>query len=212
MFVCMLGRKIWNYSLRKDFEKTLAFYLNILYIYANFKQSGKMKRIISLLALTSIVACSVNEWKIKIIADMPSTDRHSIQFAILDFNPKEKFVKEFSIEYLKDNLKVTKTDEEKNLKIISAIMVNWDILFKKVTADKLYLLNEKDTNYYWATEGKLNSHSKYVWLASKSFTIGGKPYCYVVPFVVSNGSNLSCKLDKSNLISLTEVYKEQIKF
>jgi hypothetical protein len=198
--------------LRKDFEKTLAFHLNILYIYTNLKQSGKMKRIITLLALASMVACSVKEWKIKIIADMPATDKHAIQYAILDFNPKEKFIKEFYSGYLRETLKAAKTEERKNLQITSAITVNWDLLFKTVTANKLYLLNEKDTNYYWATEGKLNSHSKYVWLASKSFTIGGKPYCYVVPFVVSNGSNLSCKLDKSNLISLTEVYKEQIKF
>ena len=171
-----------------------------------------MKKIITLLALVGMVACSVNEWKIKIITDMPATDKHAILYTILDFNPKEKFINEFYSGYLRDALKAAKTEEEKNLQITSAIMVNWDLLFKKVTADKLGLLNNKDTNYYGVKEWKFNSHSQNIWLATKSFTIDGKPYCYVVPFVVSNRSILSCKLDTSNLISLTEVYKKQIIF
>ncbi len=169
-----------------------------------------MKKIISLLALASMVSCSVNDWELKIIADMPTTDRHAIQYAIVDFNPKEKFVKEFYSAYLQDALKAAKTDKEKNLQITTTIMVNWDLLFKKVTADKLGLLNNKDTNYIRTTGGIFYGHSENLWLASKSFTIDGKPYCYIVPFVVSKGSSQSCKLDQSNLISLTEVYKKQI--
>lgn len=171
-----------------------------------------MKKITVLLAFTVLSAFSGTGWQMTIIADIPTTDRHAIQFAILEFNPTEAFVSEFSDEYLKEALKTAKTDEEKYVQITMATMVNWDILFKKVTADKLSLLNEKDTCYYSeaGSEGIMMSHSKNVWLTSKAFTIDGKPYCYAVPFVISDGSHQTCKLDSTNLISLIEVYKKQI--
>ncbi len=171
-----------------------------------------MNKINALLALTVLVAFLGTRWEMTIIADIPSTDRHAIQFAILEFNPTETFVGEFSDEYLKEALKTAKTDEEKDVQIKFATMVNWDILFKKVTADKLSLLNEKDTCYHTETESEVMemSHSKNRWLTSKAFTIDGKPYCYAVPFVVSDGSYQTCKLDASNMISLVEVYQKQI--
>ena len=91
-----------------------------------------MNKITALLAFTVLVAFSGTRWDITIIADIPTTDRHAIQFAVLEFNPVETFVSEFSDEYLKDALKTAKTDEEKDFQITIATMVNWDILFKKL--------------------------------------------------------------------------------
>jgi hypothetical protein len=169
-----------------------------------------MKKIIALLAFTVLVACSAREWKMTIIADIPTTDKHSIQWAILDFNPTEKFVKEFSGEYLSGALKAVKTDEEKDVQITSSIIMTWDTLFREVTADKLYQMNDKDTNYYGAAEGSGTPHPSNIWLTTKAFTISGKPFCYAVPFVISDGSNQTCRLDSTNLISLAEVYQKQI--
>jgi len=171
-----------------------------------------MNKITALLAFTVLVAFSGSHWEMKIIADIPTTDRHAIQFAILEFNPTETFVSEFSDEYLKEALKTAKTDEEKDVQIKYATMVNWDMLFRKITADRLSLLNEKDTCYHSevGSEGVVMSHSENRWLTSKAFTIDGKPFCYAVPIVVSDGSNQTCKLDSTNLISLTEVYQKQI--
>ena len=169
-----------------------------------------MKKIIALLAFTVLVACSAREWKMTIIADIPTTDMHSIQFALLDFNPTETFVSEFSNEYLSEALKSAKNDEEKNVQITISTTVSWDFLFKKITADLLYQMNDKDTNYYGASEGSGTPHPSNIWLTTKAFKIDGKPYCYAVPFVVSNGSNQTCKIDSTNLISLTEVYQKHL--
>lgn len=171
-----------------------------------------MNKITALLAFTVLLAFSGTRWIMTIIADIPTTDRHAIQLAILEFNPTEAFVIEFSDEYLKEALKTAKTDKEKDVQITIATMVNWNILFKKVTADKLYLMNEKDTCHYTETDsdGMSMGHSKNLWLTLKAFTIDGKPFCYAVPFVVSDGSKQTCKLDSTNLISLIEVYQKQI--
>jgi hypothetical protein len=169
-----------------------------------------MKKIIALLALTVLVACSAREWKMTIIADIPTTDKHSIQWAFLDFNPIEKFVKEFSGEYLNGALKAAKTDEEKDVQITIATTVSWDFLFKEITADLLSQMNDKDTTYVGASEGSGTPHPRNIWLTTKAFKIDGKPYCYAVSFVISDGSNQTCILDSTNLISLTEVYQKQI--
>ena len=169
-----------------------------------------MKKIIALLAFTVLVACSAREWKMTIIADIPKTDKHNIQWAILDFNQTEKFIGNFPKEDLRGALKSAKTDEEKDVRITSSIIMTWDTLFRDVTADKLYQMNDKDTNYYGAAEGAATPHPRNIWLTTKAFTINGKPYCYAVPFVVSGGSNQTCKMDSTNLISLTEIYQEQI--
>jgi hypothetical protein len=169
-----------------------------------------MKKIIKILTLAGLVSCSVNDWQLKIVADLPITDRAAIQYAIVDFNPKEEFVKEVNSAHLQNTLKSTKTNNEKNPQITVAIVLKWDLLFNRVTADKLGLLNNKDTNYIRTTGGIFWGSSKKLWLVTKSFTIEGKPYCYVIPFVVSKGSSLSCKLDQTNLIPLTELYQQQI--
>jgi hypothetical protein len=171
-----------------------------------------MKKIFLLLAFTVLAVFSGTLWELTIIADIPTTDRHAIQLAILEFNPTETFVSEFSDEYLKIALKTAKTDEEKDVQIKYATMLNWDMLFRKITADGLFLLNEKDTCYHSAagSEGVVMSHSKNLWLTSKAFTIDGKPFCYAVPFVVSNGSSQTCTLNSTNLTSLMEVYQKQI--
>jgi len=158
-----------------------------------------------------LVACSAREWKMTIIADISTTDKQSIQWDILDFYPTEKFVKEFSGEYLIGALKAAKTDEEKDVQISIATRGSWDFLFREITADKLYQMNDRDTNDYVALEGGRTPPPSNIWLTTKAFTIDGKPFCYAVPFVISNGSNQTCTLDSTNLISLTEVYQEQIK-
>jgi hypothetical protein len=175
-------------------------------------KSKIMKTIIRALILACLISCSSYEYRIKIITHIPATDRHSIQLAFLDFNPKEQFNKKFSTENLKETPKSAKTDEEKNVERTIFLMVNWDVMFKKVTGDNLFFMNDKDTTGYGATRGMFAGHPKNIWLTSKSFTINGKPYCYVIPFTVSNGSDLSCKLDSSNLISLNNLYLERVKF
>ncbi|MDP1623164.1 MAG: hypothetical protein Q8M08_12590 [Bacteroidales bacterium] len=170
-----------------------------------------MKKIIRVLVIASLVSCSSYEYSIHIIADIPATDRHSIQLAFLDFNPREQFNKEVSKENLKESLHSAKTDEEKNFQRNIFLMVNWDLMFQKVTGDNLFFMNEKDTTGYKASRGMFSGHPKNIWLTSKTFNIKGNPYCYVIPFTVSNGSDLSCKLDSSKLISLVELYHKRIK-
>lgn len=172
-----------------------------------------MKKIIALLALTVLVACSAREWKMTIIADIPTTGKQSIQYAILDFNPTEEFVRNLPKDDLLDVdvLKSAIANDVKDVQMTSLIIAKWDFLFKKVTGDNLYQLNDKDTVDYGAWEGSLTSHPSNIWLTTKAFTIDGKPYCYAVPFFVSDGSNQTCKMDSTNLISLIEVYEKQIK-
>jgi hypothetical protein len=144
-------------------------------------------------------------WKVNLTFSLPDINPEAIQWSVVDFDPTEKFIKDFNLKYLESVLKEAKNENEKNMQIRISIEVGWDFLFKTVEGNNVYLLTNKGCKYM----ADITPITK-KWLISKTFTIDGKPYSFAVPLNAKNGANLECKLDKSNMISLLDIYKSKI--
>jgi hypothetical protein len=146
------------------------------------------------------------QWEVKIHFDLPALNPEAIQIGLLEFDPAEKFMQKFNMSYLTKQLEKAKNDTEKTLKINSSINVAWNRLFDVVKGSELYLLTK---NVFVLS--KVADYAKpktKMWLVSKMFYLDGKPYCYVIPTELENGSKLQYTLDSTNLTSLTELFNK----
>jgi len=169
-----------------------------------------MKKVISFLALLILAACSNNKFEVQLIANLPPSVDHAVQFSVINFNPTEKFIKDFDAANLKPISGSTANDQNKNEQITKLIMTNWDTLFKDIPATDYWLMTNADSTTYSKTGGIFIPLSNKWWVASKAFLIDGKPCCYVVPLQIIKGSRISCKPAQSNLVSLTDIYQKQV--
>jgi len=166
-----------------------------------------MKKISGILVLVVLMACSANKFDLQLVTNITPPMEQGLAFAIVDFNPTVKFIREF------DTLNQKAAPDsatDKNVKLINSLITSWDALFNKLPANDNFLMNSVDSLNYTKTGGIFVPLSTTWWVISKSFLIDGQPYCYVVQLAVKKGAIVSCKPDKSNLVLLTEVYKNQI--
>lgn len=169
-----------------------------------------MKKITGILALLILVACSANKFDVELVASLPPSVDHVVAFAVVDFNPTEKFVKEYNSANQKAAPEASTNESGKNALIINSLMTNWDELFKDIPATDYFLMNSADSVNYSKTGGIFVPLADNWWVMSKSFLIDGNPYCYVVKLEIKKGSKISCRPNKSNLVSLTEIYQKQM--
>jgi hypothetical protein len=179
-----------------------------------------MKKIIllfALIAFTSIClkgqntqSTTIYQWQVDISLKMPELTPEVIQYSIVDFNPLEKFIKEFNSDYLVTVLNAAKDEKEKKAQINISIEVGWDFLFYTVKGSDVFLLNNKGAIFSQSSVDSNTYKNAKKWLISKSFIIDGKPSCFAIPLNVDNGAKLKCVLNKSNMISLTEIYQNKI--
>lgn len=146
----------------------------------------------------------MHSWQASVKFDLPALDPEAIQVGLFEFDPIEKFTKNFDMTYLREQLKKAKDEKEKALYINSSIKVQWDNLFDIIKGSDLYLLTK---NGFWlGTTSECSQPKTKKWFVSKLFLLDGKPYCYAVSLEIENGSKLEVTLDKTNLISLTDLY------
>ena len=144
------------------------------------------------------------KWEIKIQLDLPALDPEEIQISMLKFDPAEKFKRNFNMSYLAGLLKTAKNDTEKTAQINSGIKVVWNNLFADVSRSKLYLLTKNV--FVLSTLADYTKPKTKIWLVSKMFYLDNKPYCYIIPIELENGSKLEFTLNSKNLTSLTDLY------
>jgi len=101
-------------------------------------------------------------------------------------------------------LKKAKNDTEKTLQINSGIKVTWDHLFDAVKGSELYLLTKNA--FVLSNVADYAKPKTKMWLVSKMFYLDNKPYCYIIPLELENGTKLELTLNSTNLTSLTELY------
>lgn len=141
---------------------------------------------------------------------MPPAIDHAVKFAVVDFNPAEKFIKEY------DTVKEVAVSQAEvnnpadNALIINSITKNWDALFKDLPANDFFLMNSVDSVSYSKTGGIFVPLPDDWWVMSTVFLIEGKPYCYVVKLEIKKRSVISCRPDKSNLVPLADIYRDEI--
>ncbi len=146
------------------------------------------------------------KWKLGIDFKLPALSPEAIQIALVDFDPTEKFMQKFNMIYLTEKLKKAKDDEERTFQIIIGITVYWNNLFDVVKGSELYLLTPNP--FILSSVANYSKPITKKWLVSKSFLLDNKPYCYIIPIELENGTNLDITLDTTNLISLTDIYNK----
>ena len=146
------------------------------------------------------------KWEVKIKLDLPALNPEEIQIGILKSDPAEKFMQNFNMSYLTGLLKMAKNDTEKTVQINSGIKVVWNNLFTDVRRSELYLL-KKDV-FVLSTLADYSKPKTKIWLVSKMFYLDNKPYCYIIPIELENGSKLEFTLNSTNLTSLTDIYNK----
>jgi len=146
------------------------------------------------------------KWEVKIRLDLQALNPEEIQIGMLKFDPAEKFMQNFNMSYLAGLLKMAKNDTEKTVQINSGIKVVWNNLFADVRRSELYLL-KKDV-FVLSTLADYTKPKTKIWLVSKMFYLNDKPYCYIIPMELENGSKLEFTLNTTNLTSLTDLYNK----
>ena len=144
------------------------------------------------------------QWNVKIHFNLPELNPEAIQIGLLDFDPAETFMQKFNMNYLTEQLKKANDEKEKTLKTNVAIKVSWDRLFAGVKGSELYLLT-KDV-FVLSTVADNTKPKAKKWLVSKMFYLDNKPYCYIIPLELENGTKLEYTLNSTNLTSLTDMY------
>lgn len=147
-----------------------------------------------------------NTWQAKISFSLPELNPEAIQYAFVDFDPTETFVKKFNLTFLEESLIGAKDESEKTNITNASIESGWDFLFYTIKGSDVFLLTNKGT----LIMADVTAATK-KWLISKTFYIGGKPYCFIVPLNTVDGAILECRLDKNNMVSLTEIFQNKIK-
>lgn len=146
-------------------------------------------------------------WQLTISFDLPGLNPEAIQVSMLDFNPTDKFEKDFDKAYLNEKLAKSKDEKEKTMYTNAEIEMTWDRFFNTVKGNDVNLLTKEGIILSQVVTGDCAPKKMTKWLTSKVFIIDGKPYCYAVPFDFDNGAVLKVTLNESNLISLTDLYK-----
>lgn len=147
-------------------------------------------------------------WSVNLTFGLPDLNPEAIQWAVVDFDPIEKFINDFNHKYLEKVLENAKSENERNQQILVSIEVGWNFLFRGVEGNNVFLLTNIGSKFSQVSDTKLATKK---WLIAKTFIIDGNPYCFAVPLNAENGANLQCKLDKSNKISLLDIYNSKIK-
>jgi len=143
-------------------------------------------------------------WQVQVNYDLPDLDAKAIQIGWMDSDPTAAFIQKFDMVYLTDQINKAKDEEEKKMQIIVGIDVTWNNMFSVVKGNELYLLTKSGMTL---TRSGTQAQTKMKkWLVSKVFYLDSKPYAYAVSVDVENGSNLAITLNKTNLISLTDLY------
>src|SRR5208337_5268076 len=75
--------------------------------------------------------------------------------------------------------------------------VTWDLGFRKVTGDGLYLLTKLPGNFS-ATGLSSNGPGGKKWIVTKTVDIKGKPACWCIPIEVKTGKSINITFSKSN--------------
>ncbi len=88
----------------------------------------------------------------------------------------------------------------------SQMIVSWDFGFRKITADKLYLLTGHPNPGLGTPGITSGSPSGKKWIVTKAVYLDGKPICWCIPVDVKIGSKSEITLSESNAFDLRTAY------
>lgn len=143
-------------------------------------------------------------WEIHVYLDSSLSEPEAIQVTLVGFDPSLKFKNSFFTTYYLERLKQAKNENDKTIIVYSHIEVTWEKLFEKVMGSDMLLITRKIGKYLtYSSDSPISIEKK--WIISSIFYIDEKPYCYIIPIELKNGTKLDILLGSSNRTLLTDL-------
>ena len=137
-------------------------------------------------------------WRLSIGLKSEKAYGGAVQFAIMDKDPREAFKKDYT--RIKDlSIKEKRYDQDSELSIK---LVAWDIQFREMPGDEVYLLVKSDMNGFSS-----NKPDGQYYFVTKTTLIKDTPSVWFIPVKVMTGREMKILLDDSNVISLDDLVK-----
>ncbi len=115
-------------------------------------------------------------WRISLSLDTPNLVPPAVQYAVFDKDPIPGFKASLKRmkSYHQKELQEAKTGAKRKLAHSIYLKVHWDLSFKEITGDKVYLvMSAPDTSQSLSS----NSHGGKKWIMTKIRWIKGEPVC-----------------------------------
>lgn len=168
-----------------------------------------MKKFIAVIMLFfAVSAYSVDEnqirewekttWRLSINLKSRKVHGGAVQFAIMEKDPRDSFIKDYK--KLKDRAVQEKrydVESEFSIKLVA-----WDVQFREINGDEVYLLVKGDMNGFSS-----NKPDGQYYLVTKATLIKDKPAVWLIPVKVETGKENKIVLEDSNVTYLEELLK-----
>lgn len=168
-----------------------------------------MKKFIAVIMLFfAVSAYSVDEnqirewekttWRLSINLKSRKVHGGAVQFAIMEKDPRDSFIKDYK--KLKDRAVQEKrydVESEFSIKLVA-----WDVQFREINGDEVYLLVKGDMNGFSS-----NKPDGQYYLVTKATLIKDKPAVWFIPVKVETGKENKILLEDSNVTYLEELLK-----
>ncbi len=149
-------------------------------------------------------------WRIVMDLNMPSLEPQSVQYAILDKDPVPAFMARVERMRTFTGQQLERAGNEARKEQLHAIQmqVSWDLGFREVTGDRLYLLAKRPDRRFSRHSNQSNAPAGKKWIVTKTVAIEGKPVCWCIPVDVQTGKSTNVTLENNNRFDLQTAYKK----
>ena len=146
-------------------------------------------------------------WRMAVKLDTSNLEPPAVQWAVLEEDPisgTKARVKRMR-DFYRDQLERAEDETKKAITRSSQMTVSWDLGFKEITGDRLYLL----TSGPYVSHGfSSNGPDGKKWIATKIVRIKGKPVCWCIPVKVKKGRRIQVTLTEDNMFDLESVFDD----
>ena len=153
-------------------------------------------------------AQNAKTWQVTFDLDAPSISPQAVQYAIFDADPVPALITQIkrTASYAREQLAKADSEVEREQINASQMEVAWDLGFKEVTGDKIYLI--KNTSNSSMTS---NGTAGKKWFVTKIVHASGKPVCWRIPVEVKTGELVEVSFNEKNMFDLRSVYDKAMK-
>ncbi|MGA2063010.1 MAG: hypothetical protein ABSG67_21260 [Thermoguttaceae bacterium] len=139
-------------------------------------------------------------WRITLNLDAPNLAPPALQWAVLDKDPVPGFRARIKMSqgFYQTQLDQAKNEAQKELLRSVQMTVNWDLGFREVTGDQLYLLTGAPGGNSLSSSGLAGKK----WIVTKIVRIKEKPVCWCLPVEVKTGEPIKVTLTEDNVFDL----------
>jgi hypothetical protein len=144
-------------------------------------------------------------WRITLKLDTPNLVPPAVQWTVLDKDPVPGFgarVKQMQ-GYHKKQLEGVDDKAKKELIRSSQMTVDWDLGFKEVTGDHVYLVTSAPGVHHVLGS---NAPGGKKWVVTKIVQIKGNPVCWCLPVTVETGRETQVTLTENNMLDLESAF------